>query len=81
LLTQKGNINETDDVFDLDPINSRRDEMQLFHSMNSNYNREKVSLSRIQNLQSTISQFLNDMNSKQSKLLNIPIFSFRKIFE
>ena len=33
------------------------------------------------NLQSTISQSLNDIDSKQSKLLNFPIFSFQQIFE
>jgi hypothetical protein len=52
------------------------DEMKLFYSMNSNYNREKVSLSRIKKLQSTISQSLNDMDSKQSKCTKSSNFLF-----
>jgi hypothetical protein len=57
----------------LNQQNAKRDEMQFFHSMNYNYIREKVSFSRIQ--QVTKEQFLqslNDIDSKQSKLLNFP---------
>jgi hypothetical protein len=56
---------------------AKRDEMQSFCSMNSNYIREKVFF--FQNTTSCKTQFLqslNNLDAKQSKLSNFPIFSF-----
>jgi hypothetical protein len=60
----------------------KRDDMQSFRSMNSNYITEKIFF--FQNTTSYKTQFLqslNDLDAKQSKLSNFPIFFFKQIFE